>query len=121
MDLVFIHSRLANTVFLFMFAIGAWGLVNYFRGQGISSSYWGALVIGEIVALAQGLLGILLVLTVRPPTDLIHILYGALTGLILPGIYVYTHARNGRVEMGLYALAALFIFGLGLRAITTGG
>jgi hypothetical protein len=104
-----------------MFALGAWGLINYLRGQGISASYWGALVIGEIVALLQALLGVILIFTVRPPADLIHILYGALTGLVLPGVYVYTHARTGRMEMGMYALAALFIFGLGLRAMTTGG
>ena len=121
MSLVLIHSRLAMTVVMFSFALGAWGLVNYFRGQGITSSYWGALVIGELVALVQALLGVIIFITVRPPSDLMHLLYGALVGLVWPGVYVYTHSRAGRAEMLWYALASLFIFGLGLRAMTTGG
>ncbi|MBI5302314.1 MAG: hypothetical protein HY868_09260 [Chloroflexi bacterium] len=119
--IVLLHSRLAMTVILFALALGVWGLVNYFRGQGVTSSYWGALVIGEIVALVQALLGVIMLVTLRPPSDLIHVLYGALVGLVWPSVYVYTHARTGRVEMGMYALASLFIFGLSLRALTTGG
>lgn len=119
--IVFFHSRLAITLVLFAFALGAWGIVNYLRGQGVGSSYWGALVIGEIVALVQALAGIIMILTVRPPTDLIHLLYGALVALAWPGVYIYTHGRNDRAEAGIYAIVSFFIFGLALRALTTGG
>jgi hypothetical protein len=119
--IVFFHSRLAITVILFAFALGVWGAINYLRGQGVGSSYWGALIIGEIVAIVQALVGVILIFTVQVPSDLIHLLYGSLVALAFPGVYIYTHARTGRAEMGIYALVAFFIFGLGLRAMTTGG
>jgi hypothetical protein len=34
------------------------GLVRYFRRQGINSSYWGALAIGELLILVQAGLGV---------------------------------------------------------------
>jgi hypothetical protein len=90
------------------------------RGRGISPSYWGAVVIGEILMLIQGVLGILLVSAGTMPADLLHFLYGVLVALSLPAAYVYTHARTGRSEAGIYALASFFIFGLAIRAIMTG-
>lgn len=119
--IVFIHARLAMTVILFAFALGVWGAINYFRGQGVLPSYWGAVVIGEIVALAQAALGVALIVMGGAPADLLHFLYGALVALGWPAVYIYTHGRTNRFEMGAYALVSLFIFGLGLRAMTTGG
>ncbi len=116
----FIHERLAQTVILFAFALGAWAAWNFFRKQGVSASYWGALVIGEGLMLGQGVLGLALVLSGARPADLLHFLYGALVALGLPGVYVYSHGRTTRTENALYALVAFSIFGLALRAVTTG-
>ena len=120
-SLSFIHGRLAQTVILYAFAMGAWSAVNFFRGKGIDSSYWGALVIGEIMLLTQGVLGvIMLILGLRPP-DLLHLLYGVLVAFSWPGVYIYTQARQGRAEAGVYAMVSFFMFGLAIRAIMTGG
>ena len=62
MSLSFIHARLAQSVILFAFAMGAWAAFNFFRGKGIDSNYRGALVIGEILFLAQGILGIVMLI-----------------------------------------------------------
>ncbi len=118
--MAFIHGRLALTDVLFAFALGAWATFDFVRGRGISPSYWGALVIGEILMLLQGLLGVLLVIGGQLPADLLHFLYGVLVTLSWPGAYIYTNARNGRSEAGIYALVSFFVFGLALRAITTG-
>ncbi len=118
--MAFIHSRIAVTAVLFALALGAWALWSFLRGQGVSPSYWGALIIGELLMLVQGFLGILLILGGERPADLLHLLYGVLVALSWPGIYVYTHARGDRREAGLYALVSFFIFGLALRAIMTG-
>jgi hypothetical protein len=119
--IVFIHSRLALTAIFYALAMGIWASWSYFRGHGISSNYWGALVIGELVMLTQGVLGIVLVVSGRMPADVIHFLYGVLVALSWPGVYIYTNARAERREAALYALVAFFIFGLAVRAIMTGG
>ena len=118
--LVFVHGRLALTAILYAAAMGAWAAWSYFRGQGVNSNYWGALVIGEIVMIGQGVLGIILVVTGHLPGDIIHFLYGVLVALSWPGVYVYTHARAGRSEAAIYAIISFFIFGLAVRAIMTG-
>ncbi len=119
--IVLIHSRLALTAIFYALAMGLWAAWSYFRGHGISSNYWGALVIGELVMLAQGVLGIVLVVSGRMPADIIHFLYGVLVALSWPGVYIYTNARAGRNEALIYALVSFFIFGLAIRAIMTGG
>ena len=119
--IVFIHSRLALTAIFYALAMGIWAAWSYLRGQSISSNYWGALVIGEMVMLAQGVIGIVMVLSGKMPADIIHFLYGVLVALSWPGVYVYTNARAGRREAAIYALVSFFIFGLAVRAIMTGG
>jgi heme A synthase len=115
-----LHSRLALTAIFFAFAMGAWAAFLFFRGKGVGSSYWGALAIGELLMIAQGVLGILMALTGLRPPDLLHFLYGVLVALAWPGTYVYTNARQGRSEAGIYAIVSFFIFGLAIRALMTG-
>ncbi len=115
-----LHSRLALTAIFFAFAMGAWAAIVFFRGRGIDSNYRGALVIGELVMIAQGIIGIIMVITGLRPADLLHFLYGVLVALAWPGTYVYTNARQGRAEAGIYAIVSFFIFGLAVRALMTG-
>jgi hypothetical protein len=119
--LTFIHNRLALTTILFALALGLWAAWNWFRGRGVDSNYWGAIIIGEILVLGQGVLGVLMVISGARPADLLHFLYGALVALGWPAVYVYTNARATRAEAGLYALISLAIFGLAVRAVVTGG
>lgn len=119
--LIFIHGRIAQTTVLFALAMGLWAGWSYFRKEGVNSSYWGAIIIGEILMIAQGVLGVLMVIGGKLPADLLHFLYGVLVALGWPAVYVYTNARATRSEAAIYALVSLFIFGLGIRAIMTGG
>lgn len=118
--LITLHARTANTVLLYAFAMGAWSAWNYFRKQGVGGNYFGAMAVGELLMIAQGILGVLLLGLGARPSDFIHFLYGVLVTLMWPLTYVYTHARVERKEAGLYALVAFFIFGLSLRAVMTG-
>jgi len=119
--LSFIHGRIAQTTILFAFIMGAWAAWHYFRKQGVDSSYWGALVIGEILFIGQGLIGVVLLFLGKTPADLIHFLYGVLVVLSWPAVYIYTNARATRNEAAIYALVSFFIFGLAIRAWMTGG
>jgi hypothetical protein len=119
--LPFFHERLAQTVIFYTFAMGAWAALNFFRGKGIDPSYWGALIIGEMMFLAQGVLGVIMLILGLLPRDLLHLLYGVLVAVSWPGVYIYTQARQERAEAGVYAMISFFMFGLALRAIMTGG
>jgi uncharacterized membrane protein YfcA len=123
MTLVEIHSRLANSVLFYALAMGIWGFWRYFRRKGVDSSYFGALVIAEILIIAQGLLGAYLyvVRALRPAQSGMHILYGVVSLLAIPTIYSYTRGSEERREMLYYALGLLFLVGIAFRSIATGG
>ena len=120
--LQFIHARLSITVLLFMLALGAWGLWTYLRGEGITGSLWGALVIGEILIVVEGLLGVALFLGgYRPARTAVHLLYGVFLAVALPGVFSYTRGRSARGEALIFGLVALFLAGVAIRARVTGG
>jgi hypothetical protein len=119
--LVELHTVLGRSFMFFALALGLWGMVMYFTRQSLGPSYWGALVIGEIVAVLQGLLGVIQLVAGGQPGRLIHILYGSLSVLVWPAIFGYMRGqRESRNETFAYGLGSLFLFGLALRAFTTG-
>ncbi len=108
------------TVMLFMAALGFWGLFSYVRGQGVSGSFAGSLIIGEILVTVQVIAGVLLVVSgVRPVTST-HYLYGITAILVLPFAWSYFRERDQRQALLIYSLLALFIFGLAVRGMMTG-
>jgi hypothetical protein len=119
MSLPEIHARLGNTALYFVLALGAWGLWRYIRKQGLDSSYWGALIIGEIILLVQGSLGAYLWLNGLRPGRGIHILYGIVAAMIIPGIYAYTRGDEDRRVMLIYGVALLIAVAIILRAMMT--
>ena len=121
MSLVQIHDSLANTALIYFAVLAIWGLVRFARRQAISSSYWGALVIAELLILTQGGIGAFLWYTGHRPERGIHILYGLVSALAIPAIYAFTQGREERSEMLMYSVATLVAVGLVLRAITTAG
>jgi hypothetical protein len=119
MSLSDVHGRLANTALFFMIFMALWGLWRLLRKQGLSSNYWGALVIGEILVIVQGLLGGYLWLIGLRPDRSIHILYGVVAALVIPAIYAFTKGGQERREMIIYAVALLFLVGILIRAMGT--
>ncbi len=120
--LQFIHARLSITVLLYLLALGLWSLWSYLRGSGISPSLWGALVIAELLILVEGLIGAgLFAAGFRPVRSAIHILYGVFLAIALPATFTFTRGRDRRGEALIFALVALFLAGVTLRARLTGG
>lgn len=115
-----LHCRVGLAVIFFAFALGVWGVLAFLRGIGVSSSFFGALVIGEILVLAQAVIGIALLLTGRFPMDGLHILYGVVVPLSWAAVYVYTRGGTSQREMMIYAIMSFFVMGLGIRGIMTG-
>jgi hypothetical protein len=115
-----VHGALANACLYYFIALAVWGTWRFIRKQGVASNYWGALVIAEILLALQFLLGGYLWLAGFRPARSIHVLYGIVSLLALPGVYMYTKGRTERPEMLMYAVVALITVGLILRAMFTG-
>lgn len=122
MSLAEVHARLGNTALFFSIAMAAWGLWRFFRRQGPDSNYWGAMVIAEVLYLVQAGLGVFVFFSgagelSRPA---IHILYGVVSLLVVPGVFLYSRGDEQRQTSLIYALAFLFLVGIVLRSTATG-
>jgi hypothetical protein len=121
--LQFLHGLLSRALLLFTVIAGVYGLVEYFRKQVVSPSYWGIIVVGNLAAVGQGIIGVILALLGQQPEQWVHILYGVVALMWIPIISLINNlANNGehnRRETLIVALVSLFEAGIALRAITT--
>jgi hypothetical protein len=115
-----IHCRVGLSVSFFSFILGVWGIIAFLRGSGVTGSYFGALVVGEILVIAQALLGVILVLAGEWPMDALHFLYGVVVILMWVMVYIYTKGGTTRREILIYAVVSFFMMGLAIRGIMTG-
>jgi hypothetical protein len=110
------------TMMLFMGAVGLWGLFTFARGGILEGSLSGALVIGQVLIALQGVAGLLIFIEgSNRPADTVHILYGVAAFVTMPFVWSYVRERHPRQGLFFYSLAALFIMGLSIRGIATGG
>ena len=116
---IWLHERVGNGAPIFMILLGVLSLLNYIRGQGVDGNIIGALVMGELLMLVQVTLGLILWISGLFPASIIHFLYGSLTILTFPALWVYTQGATDRRSSLVWALAGLFMMGLALRAIGT--
>jgi hypothetical protein len=115
------HDRLATTIIMFFLIAGLWGLIEFARGGQLGGNIAGALIIGQVLIVLQGALGMVLFLWGDRPESLVHLLYGFTAVLALPFVWSYVRDRAPRQGLLLYSLVALFIVGLAIRGMTTGG
>lgn len=120
MFLTELHCRVGLAIVFFSFALGMWGVIAFLRGLGVTGSYFGALVIGEILLVAQAAIGVALIVTGRFPMDGLHLLYGIVIPLAWVAVYVYTRGAQTKREMIIYGVMSFFVMGLGIRGIMTG-
>jgi hypothetical protein len=120
MVLADIHCRTGLAVTFFSLALGIWGIIAYMRGSGVTGGYFGAIAIGEILVIGQGLIGVALLLSGAFPLDGLHFLYGILIPLTPVAVYVYTKGQTTRREILIYGIVFIFVMGLSVRGIMTG-
>lgn len=117
-----LHNGLGNAATLFCLILAGWGFLRYARGLGVDGSFLGAVVVGEVLILVQALAGVLLLGGGARPDRGVHILYGIVAVISFPAFYAYVRGKDSRREMLLWALLALFVFGVTIRArLVTGG
>ncbi len=120
MSLNRVHALLGNAFSYFALAIAVWGLFHLIRRREIGGDFWGAVAIGEGLAVLQALVGIVMLIQGLMPPRLLHFLYGALTALTWPAVFAFTRGDTGRRSVLAWTLASAALFGLALRAIVTG-
>jgi hypothetical protein len=120
MGLSDIHARLATSFILFMAIASVWSLVAAARRQGVSGTTFGILVIGELLALAQAVLGVVLYAGGERPARGVHLLYGVTAVLALPAYYAISKGRDDRTASLIYGAMCLFLAVAGYRAVITG-
>jgi len=120
MDVVLsLHGRIAIALVLYYTLVGLWAIVTGVRDHGPGASLRGAIVIATIAAVAQGVLGILVLLFRGGPRDAVHILYGLALALSMPLAATLVRDRTPRGQSIALGFAALFAAGLAIRGMTT--
>jgi len=115
-----IHEYVGYVV-VALFAVGwLWGLAIWMAKRGAGDWFWRWLAAVQVVAVAQALIGVvLLVLGYRPETWL-HYVYGFGPIALLVGAHVVARGELAARPWVPFAWASFVCFGLSLRALTTG-
>jgi len=119
MTLTEVHARLATSMLIFLSVAGVWGLAVFFLRRTITGGYWGILAVGEILILAQFIVGIILWIQGARPERTIHLLYGIVAAISIPGYFAYTKGQDDRRASLTYGLICLFLVGISIRAMGT--
>ena len=114
-----LHGRAATALVLYYSAVGLWGLFLGFRNSGPTPGFRGAVAIAVIASVVQGVLGFLVFFFLRPPPEVLHILYGFALALAMPLAASLVRDRTPRGQTVALGLAALFTAGLAIRGIIT--
>jgi CDP-diglyceride synthetase len=120
MNLAAIHERLATSLLLFMAIAAAWNLFAAARRRGVSSSTWGILAIGEVLALAEAAVGLAIYLGGERPARAVHLLYGLTAVLTLPAYYFISRGRDDRTASWIYGALCFFLAFAAYRSMVTG-
>ena len=119
MSLTDLHVILGRALRLFSLVVTLWSLILFVRRRDLEGNFWGTVVVGEALALAQGALGLARFLAGAAPARSVHFLYGVLGLLIWPAAFAFTRGRSGRREALIWAATSLFLFTLTFRSETT--
>lgn len=114
------HGKVSQAISIYALVVGIWGLFNFLRRRPPDGNYNGALVIGVVLFVLEGIVGTVLVLSgLQPARGWIHMLYGITMVLTIPAIFAFTRGATGVRESMLYGLGMIFIWGLAERAVET--
>jgi hypothetical protein len=124
-DITALHGLIARAMSTFALVAGGFGLFEYFRKHEIGPSYWGIIMVGNLMAVGQGLIGMWLALGPdrQPVREWVHILYGIVAVLWIP-IFNFANGYFNKQEDKLketliLAIISFFECGVALRAIAT--
>jgi hypothetical protein len=117
-----VHALLARVVLVLVIVTAAWSVILVAGRRPIRPGLVGGLAWIVILVGATGLLGIADAASAGWPRDPLHIVYGVLTALVLPGAWVIARARpEPRRTVLVLAVASVVQVILVIRLFQTGG
>ena len=115
-----IHAGLARTASYFLAVLALWAVFLRIRSQPLNSNWFGAAVIGEVLLIAQFIVGWIVFAQVGGsalPRPSLHILYGVVAVLTLPAGYSYFgRLEDEGVKAVAMAAVCFFLWGIVARA-----
>ena len=115
-----LHQTVANALLLLMLLLGLWGIFMGLIKRPLGGGFRATYVLSMGVFGLQAVIGGVLWLSGARPRDTLHILYGIAPFLALGYALSYASHMKPRKEAFTLGFAALFTFGLIIRAFTTG-
>ena len=117
-----VHAAIGFAIVGGWFVLFGWGAVSFVVKREPPPWYWRLLGLLQVLLILQLLAGGILLLSGRRADSFLHYLYGAVFPAI---VLVATHVTARRMAdeadtWKAFAIAAFFVFGLTLRALTTG-
>jgi heme A synthase len=115
-----LHRVVANALLLLMLLLGLWGLAMALAKRSVGGSFRSTYVLSIGVFGLQALIGAALLVAGHRPRDMLHLLYGIVPFVALGWAFSSSANAKPQREAFILAIAALFTFGLVIRAMTTG-
>ncbi len=123
---VIVHVVAAVALLVLAIVVGSWGLARARQiarpGDGREGRWFAqVLQLSHTFVLATGLLGLALMVEGHRSADPLHArVYGPFMLVAIVAAYAY-RTRDAVLNVRVFAIAALVVFALGLRAFATGG
>ena len=117
-----IHALVARIVLVLVIVIAAWSVVLVVSHRPVGAALAAGVAWVVIMVAASGLFGIVTAILGGPPSDPLHIVYGVLAALVLPGAWAIarTRAEPQRTAV-ILAVASVVQVILVIRLFQTGG
>jgi hypothetical protein len=116
-----LHTSLVFTLLLVVGVSTIWASLCAWRGRDSTERLRGLLWIGELLVIAECLLGVLLWLQgLRPARPEVHLIYGCVAVITIPLTLHWIRRFDGRRASLTLAIVGLFLCAILLRGIATG-
>jgi hypothetical protein len=117
-----VHGLLGRVVLVLVLVTAAWAGALVAARRPVQPALVGGLVWVVILVWLTGLLGVAEAVAVGAPDDALHIVYGGLTALVLPGAWAIARTRpDPRRTALVVAVASIVQVILVVRLFQTGG
>jgi hypothetical protein len=117
-----VHEAVGYAVVVGWGGLLLWGLGAFILRREPDRWFWRLLAVLQGILLLQIVVGVILLVVGRALPSLLHLLYGSVFPLIvLVGAHVLGRGMEREEDTWkVFAVASFFVFGLTLRALTTG-
>ena len=119
--LIFLHERVGYILMALGLVGCAWTFISLRRSGQAPSGVRAMLILTEGLAILEGLMGLVLYGSgLRPGNVPFHFMYGVVSVLVIPVVWVLSARSSARGEAMYLGFGALLLAGVAFRAIMVG-